>query len=322
MAVKLPRLANNQTITDGKFYPTVTFSLWWDRIATTLENALNDILVALELAGIAVDIAESIETDVAEVKQAPVILQSTSAKFPNGRTITQGVGLSIVDAGAGSTMTIGAGAVLAAYAGGDTPSSFTLGIVDSANAAAWLTAIGAPPSTRSISTGTGLVGGGNLTADRTLSLATSGVTAGSYGSATKVPTITLDVYGRATIASENTIPVLGSGTYTPTLTGVANVASSTAFPCQYTRVGNIVTVSGLISVTATLTATSTQIGISLPIASNFAATTDCNGAAGSAGATQVGRLLADVTNDRAQMNFLSVNTGGNGMGFTFQYEVL
>src|SRR5690606_14960274 len=37
-------------------------------------------------------------------------------------------------------------AVLDAYAGGDTPSAFTLGIVDSADAAAWRTAIGAGTS--------------------------------------------------------------------------------------------------------------------------------------------------------------------------------
>lgn len=47
-----------------------------------------------------------------------------------------------------------------------------------------------------ISAGTGLTGGGTLTADRTLSLATSGVTAGTY---TKV---TVDSYGRATIGAE------------------------------------------------------------------------------------------------------------------------
>ena len=50
---------------------------------------------------------------------------------------------------------------------------------------------------RAINTGFGLTGGGDLSADRTISLANSGVTAGTYNSAT----ITVDQYGRVTNAS-------------------------------------------------------------------------------------------------------------------------
>ena len=58
-------------------------------------------------------------------------------------------------------------------------------------------ATGLVPDTRLVSTGTGLTGGGDLSADRTLSLATSGVTAGSYAN----PTIVVDAYGRVTSAT-------------------------------------------------------------------------------------------------------------------------
>lgn len=88
MAVKLPRLANNQTIADEKGYPTNVFQRWWQVVADTLENALNDILIALELAGIAVDIANDIQTDIDEVKAAPVVLRSASVKFANGYVLT------------------------------------------------------------------------------------------------------------------------------------------------------------------------------------------------------------------------------------------
>lgn len=47
----------------------------------------------------------------------------------------------------------------------------------------------------SINAGTGLTGGGDLTATRSLALATSGVTAGTYASPTS---ITVDAYGRIT----------------------------------------------------------------------------------------------------------------------------
>ena len=59
--------------------------------------------------------------------------------------------------------------------------------------------------TRTISAGTGLSGGGDLSANRTLSLAASGVTAGQYGSGSLSPTITVDAYGRVTSASQNAI---------------------------------------------------------------------------------------------------------------------
>ena len=65
-------------------------------------------------------------------------------------------------------------------------------------------------------------------------------------------------------------PLLSNGTYTPTLTAVTNVAASTANACQWLRVGNTVTVSGSVAVTATAVSTDTEIGISIPVASNFA----------------------------------------------------
>ena len=49
----------------------------------------------------------------------------------------------------------------------------------------------------SVASGTGLTGG-PITGSGTLSLATSGVTANTYGSSTAIPVITVDAYGRAT----------------------------------------------------------------------------------------------------------------------------
>lgn len=55
-------------------------------------------------------------------------------------------------------------------------------------------------TTRTITAGTGLSGGGNLSANRTISLADTAVTPGSYGSATQVATFTVDQQGRLTAA--------------------------------------------------------------------------------------------------------------------------
>jgi len=55
---------------------------------------------------------------------------------------------------------------------------------------------------RNINTGTGLQGGGDLTADRTLSLTDTGVVAGTYGSTSKLVTVAINSKGRITSVVE------------------------------------------------------------------------------------------------------------------------
>jgi len=86
-----------------------------------------------------------------------------------------------------------------------------------------LASVGAVPSTRVIAAGTGLTGGGDLSQDRVISianggvgtaqLADSGVIAGSYGSGTDVPVLTVDAKGRITAASTTPLSISG---YVPT----------------------------------------------------------------------------------------------------------
>lgn len=111
--------------------------------------------------------------------------------------------------------------------------------------------------------------------------------------------------------------------YTPTLTNVTNVSSSTAADSQYTRVGNVVTVFGSLNVTTTL-AVATEVDISLPIASNFAATTDANGVGQATSAIATNAYIdGDATNDRARLKFIGLSVGGVGTIFySFSYKVI
>jgi hypothetical protein len=116
---------------------------------------------------------------------------------------------------------------------------------------------------------------------------------------------------------------LAHGTYTPTLTGVANTSSTNSYKAQYMRVGNTVTVSGQLDVDPTLTATLTKVGISLPIASNFAAGNDCAGAAFASNiAGQGAAIVADSANDRAQMQWIATDVTNQPMLYCFSYEVI
>lgn len=114
-----------------------------------------------------------------------------------------------------------------------------------------------------------------------------------------------------------------SGTYTPTLTNVANLSASTAYQCQYIRVGNVVSVSGKVDIDPTAATTVTQLGLSLPITSNLGAIEDCAGTAfAPAIAGQGAAILGDATNNRAQMEWVSADISNQPMFFHFQYEII
>ena len=82
--------------------------------------------------------------------------------------------------------------------------------------------VGEVPPSRTLTAGTGLVGGGDLSANRVFAIAnggvgatqldTTGVVAGVYGNGSNVPTVTVDANGRVT--SVTTSPVVATG-YVP-----------------------------------------------------------------------------------------------------------
>lgn len=129
----------------------------------------------------------------------------------------------------------------------------------------------------------------------------------------------------ATAAQIPSIPAggLASGTWTPTLTNTANITSSTALQCQYMRVGNVVSFSGGVTLTPTLLATLTTLGISLPISSAFSAAQNLGGSADSASvASASAAMFADTANARATVQMISVGTGAETFYFSGSYLIL
>ncbi len=112
-----------------------------------------------------------------------------------------------------------------------------------------IAAVGAVPSTREINTGSGLGGGGDLSANRTLfilpggvddsRLTTTGVTAGTYGAADTIPVLTVNAQGRVTGVTNTSIVLSG---YVPTsrtitagagLTGGGDLSANRTFAVNF-----------------------------------------------------------------------------------------
>jgi hypothetical protein len=242
-------------------------------------------------------------------------------------------------------------AVLTSYAGGDTPSAFTLGIVDSVDAAAWRGAIGAGTSSVSISpsaltktddTNVTLTLGGTpstaLLQAASIAVGWSGTLAkarGGFGLDASTLTGYVKAAGAGAMTASATIPysditgapaappTLADGTYTPTLTSINNIDTLTATACQYMRVGNVVTVSGRFSVDCTAAGVATKFAVSLPISSNFGNDYDLGGVGAAETTTNtIIAIYADATNDRAECRFIPAITAAEFYSFTFTYRVI
>jgi len=121
-------------------------------------------------------------------------------------------------------------------------------------------------------------------------------------------------------------PFLASGTATPTATNGTNVTASTPGQTQYMRVGNTVTVSGYIEITCTTLGVTSQIDLTIPVASAFTNTTQLSGtmleAVVGVASPGHGTVISEATNDRVQIDFTPRATGSLSYRFTYTYQVL
>jgi hypothetical protein len=120
---------------------------------------------------------------------------------------------------------------------------------------------GTVPTSRTITAGTGLSGGGDLSANRTLAIANTGVTAATYGSASSVPVVAVNAQGQVTSATNTTIAIAntqvsGLGTMS---TQNANSVTITGGSLNGTNIGGSVAGDGTFDI---LTANVSRLGTS------------------------------------------------------------
>lgn len=110
-----------------------------------------------------------------------------------------------------------------------------------------------------------------------------------------------------------------SGTYSPVLTAIANVSFTQTNQSQWTRVGNVVTVSGMIRVDASA-AGDTTCSIALPIASDIQNTYNASGTAVSLSGKQAA-IYGDIANNYAVIKFNASGAGAEFLHYSFQYLI-
>lgn len=114
-----------------------------------------------------------------------------------------------------------------------------------------------------------------------------------------------------------------SGTYTPTLTDTTNIASSTAFQCQYIRVGNVVTVSGRVTIDPTSSGTLTELSMTLPVDAALADQEELAGvfAGSGSGTGNCGNIRAETSTENALFQFIPDSGASRTYFFTLTYLI-
>jgi len=116
---------------------------------------------------------------------------------------------------------------------------------------------------------------------------------------------------------------LAAGQWTPTTNNIANFGTSSAAEGSYMRVGSVVTGSVQLTVDPTLSATSTELELDLPVASNFGATSDAAGSCGGSDvASEVAEVRADVTSDELEVIWITTSLASHEISCSFSYQII
>lgn len=130
------------------------------------------------------------------------------------------------------------------------------------------------------------------------------------------------LHNNATAQGNATEQDIRSGTYTPSVTNEVN-GTATPSVAYWSRTGNVITVGGSVAFNTTVPG-AIQFDLSLPVASNFSATTQAGGGAAlssGGGAFNAIRILSENTNDEAR--FIGVGVGASDViSYSYTYLVI
>jgi len=116
---------------------------------------------------------------------------------------------------------------------------------------------------------------------------------------------------------------IGSGTYQPVFTSAVNVNAVSAAPWTYSVNASAVVVSGNLTITNAAANTLSEIFVSLPILSTFAAKSNCSGVFTTETTAQTGGIACVAAQNRARINYIARSTDPILDCFVmFQYRVL
>jgi hypothetical protein len=128
------------------------------------------------------------------------------------------------------------------------------------------------------------------------------------------------LHNNAGAVTGTTNQYIASGTYTATATSGSLVTATTSYTGQWTRVGNVVTVSGQFDATTNSTVGLANVTIALPIASTFGSFEQCGGG----GATSAGTkpLYVKASGTSAYLRWFNDALTTETWGFSFTYLIL
>lgn len=149
----------------------------------------------------------------------------------------------------------------------------------------------APPSSRQVSTGRGLTGGGNLTTDSSLSIPTNFINSGS--------------------------------SWSPTFSGLVNCSDPILINGHWTLVDSVVTFSGRIQCTVT---SANPVSLTMTIPVNVGGFVTANQCLGNIGGVQAnnpvsGSVRAEAGVNRVVLDFTGPSSGARSVYFTAQYSI-
>ena len=160
---------------------------------------------------------------------------------------------------------------------------------------------------------------------------------GSYGSGTIVSAspaynLAVDASGNVIETALPSVPIssITSGTYSPTPTIITNCSSIAAFVAQYMRVGDVVTVSGEITITPNSTTAPYSLYLTIPVNSIFTSHTEyasgvCNRQETSSTPGTAGVVYADASanNNQVVLYFHRSPSATSGRyTYTYTYRII